>query len=77
MLEPLSDGFAIQDDGPGIDPDDRDRIFQTGFTTSDDGTGWGLAIVASIVEAHDWSITVTQGDAGGARFEIRDADVTH
>jgi signal transduction histidine kinase len=76
-VEPLPDGFAVADDGPGIADAEADRIFESGYTTSDDGTGWGLAIVASIVEAHDWSIEVTDSAAGGARFEIHDAEVTH
>lgn len=76
-VEPLPDGFAVADDGPGIDPDESERIFEPGYTTTDDGTGWGLAIVRSIVEAHDWSITVTDSEAGGARFEIGGAEATH
>jgi len=39
-------------------------------TTSSDGTGFGLAIVAGIAEAHGWEITVTDGRQGGARFEF-------
>jgi signal transduction histidine kinase len=66
----------VGDDGPGIAPDEADRIFESGYTTSDEGTGWGLAIVDSIAEAHDWTVTVTRSEAGGARFEIRDAEVT-
>jgi signal transduction histidine kinase len=36
----------------------------------DDGTGFGLAIVKEIADAHGWAITVTKGEEGGARFEI-------
>ncbi|MFC3959027.1 histidine kinase N-terminal 7TM domain-containing protein [Halovivax cerinus] len=63
-------GFYVEDDGPGIPPDERDRIFDRGFTTSDDGLGLGLGIVKQIVGAHGWSIRVTEGSDGGARFEI-------
>jgi signal transduction histidine kinase len=66
----LPDGFYIADDGPGIPEDERDEVFEAGYTTSDDGTGFGLPIVKTIVEAHNWSITVTDSEAGGARFEI-------
>jgi len=70
----LSDreGFFVEDDGPGIEPNARNRIFESGFTSDDDGTGFGLAIVKQIVEAHGWDIAVVnaEGDAGGARFEI-------
>jgi len=63
-------GFFVEDDGTGIPPPDRDAIFERGYTTDDTGTGVGLAIVREIVDAHDWEITVREGDAGGARFEI-------
>lgn len=66
-----SAGFYIEDDGRGIDPDARDEIFETGFSTAEDGTGFGLAIVTEIVDAHGWTIRATDADGGGARFEIR------
>lgn len=66
----LSDGFYIEDDGPGVRDDERRQIFEAGYTTSADGTGFGLSIVQEIAEAHGWEITVTSGTAGGARFEI-------
>jgi PAS domain S-box-containing protein len=64
-------GFYVGDDGPGIDPERRELVFERGFTTSDDGTGFGLAIVESVVTAHGWTISVTDGPTGGATFEIR------
>lgn len=67
---PDQPGFYVCDDGPGIDPDDRELIFEHGYTTSAEGTGVGLEIVADIVAAHDWTITVTESSSGGARFEI-------
>lgn len=67
----LPDGFYVEDDGPGIPPDEREQIFEAGYTTDPDGTGLGLRIVEEIVEAHDWTIEATEGEAGGARFEIR------
>lgn len=71
----LRDGFFVEDDGPGIPLDDRDALFDVGFSTSEDGSGIGLAIVKRIVEAHGWSINVTESESGGARFEITDATV--
>ncbi|WP_435335705.1 two-component system sensor histidine kinase NtrB [Haloarchaeobius sp. TZWWS8] len=50
------DGFYVVDDGPGISPDDRDHVFTQGYSTNDEGTGFGLAIVADIVEAHGWEL---------------------
>jgi len=63
-------GFYIKDDGPGIPEEDRDEVFKSGFTTSEEGTGFGLAIVHQIADAHDWQVTITDGRDGGARFEF-------
>ena len=63
-------GFFVEDDGPGIPADERDRVIQPGYTTATDGTGYGLAIVSWIAEAHGWDVSVTDGTDGGARFEI-------
>ncbi|NHN61500.1 MULTISPECIES: PAS domain S-box protein [Halorussus] len=64
-------GFYVEDDGQGIPPDEREKVFEHGHTTADDGSGLGLAIVSSIAEAHGWEVGVTDGEAGGARFEVR------
>ena len=66
----LADGFYVEDDGPGIPADDREQIFDAGYSTARDGTGFGLSIVEEIADAHDWSIRVTEGADGGARFEV-------
>lgn len=66
----LDDGFYVEDDGRGIPEDERDEVFDYGYSTSKDGTGFGLAIVESIVEAHGWKIDVTESEDGGARFEV-------
>lgn len=67
---PGGDGFAVSDDGPGIPPEDRDRLLKTGETGDSGGTGLGLAIVSTIADAHGWSFTVTSSESGGARFEF-------
>ncbi|MFB6192376.1 MAG: ATP-binding protein [Haloarculaceae archaeon] len=46
----------------------RERIFESGYSTTEDGTGFGLAIVAEIADAHGWDLRVTASEAGGARF---------
>ncbi|MFB6235418.1 MAG: PAS domain S-box protein [Halopenitus sp.] len=66
----LSDGFFVADDGPGIPEERREDVFEWGFTTTDGGTGFGLAIAVEVSEAHDWTIELTESNAGGARFEI-------
>lgn len=66
-------GFFIADDGAGIPEEDREEVFNRGYSTSTDGTGLGLSIVKSICDAHGWSVTLTESTAGGARFEIQSA----
>ncbi|MCG1002901.1 MULTISPECIES: GAF domain-containing protein [Halobacterium] len=64
-------GFFVEDDGCGIDAERREHVFEYGETGADDGTGFGLAIVKSIADAHGWDVSVTSGEDGGARFEFR------
>ncbi|MFC4405760.1 ATP-binding protein [Haloarchaeobius iranensis] len=73
---PLDDraGFYVADDGPGIPEAARDEVFDSGYTTTDEGTGFGLAIVHQVATAHDWTATVTESEHGGARFEFPTAD---
>ena len=67
----LDAGFYVEDDGSGIPDDQRDEVFEMGYSTEDDGTGFGLSIVEQIAESHGWEVTVTTGtDEGGARFEV-------
>jgi signal transduction histidine kinase len=68
-------GFHVTDDGPGIPEDDRENVFESGYSTDDDGTGFGLAIVSEIVDAHGWTIRVTDAETGGARFEVTGVDL--
>jgi signal transduction histidine kinase len=67
-------GFYLEDDGPGIPPDERDEVFEPGVTSSTDGTGLGLAIVERVAAAHGWEIAVTDAESGGARFEVTAVD---
>ena len=70
------EGFFVADDGPGIPESERDQVFETGYTTSEGGTGFGLAIVAEIATAHGWTVAVTDGADGGARFEVRGVETS-
>lgn len=71
---PLADGsgFYVGDDGPGIPPEDRETVFEPGFTTNKDegGTGLGLAIVERVADAHGWDVSAGESETGGARFEF-------
>ena len=71
----LDDGFYIADDGPGIPAQDRDTVFETGYSTAPDGTGFGLAIVRDVADAHGWDLAVVESDEGGTRFEFTGVDI--
>jgi len=68
------DGFYVADDGPGIDPERREAVFEAGMTTDPEGTGFGLKIVGEVAEAHRWTVELVAGERGGARFEFRGVD---
>ena len=70
----LEEGFYVADDGSGLPDTDREDVFDAGYSTQENGTGFGLSIVREIVDAHDWDITVTESEDGGARFEITGVD---
>lgn len=70
----LPDGIYVEDDGPGIPEDQREAVFETGVTVNG-GSGFGLAIVKRIVEAHGWHVEATESMEGGARFEITGIDL--
>lgn len=65
-----AEGFYVEDDGPGFGDADVGSLFEYGYTTSADNTGFGLRIVGDIVQAHGWEIDATTGTDGGARFEV-------
>jgi PAS domain S-box-containing protein len=60
----------VQDAGPGIDPADLDRLFQSFYTTKPDGIGMGLAISRSIVEAHGGRLSAASNQPHGALFRF-------
>jgi signal transduction histidine kinase len=68
--------FSVSDSGPGVPENERDLIFEPGvrgvsagkFAT---GSGMGLAVVRDIVNGHGGSVSVEDGEMGGARFVVR------
>jgi PAS domain S-box-containing protein len=60
----------VEDDGPGVPPDLRDRVFEPFFTTRHRGTGLGLPIVRRDVEAHGGDVTIVRRDEGGSRVTV-------
>ena len=65
----------IEDDGPGIPDDEREEVFEPGHSSTAGGTGFGLAIVQRLAEAHGWDVTLTDSESGGARFEFGDVEI--
>ena len=68
-------GFYVADDGPGLPADAGEAVFRRGYTTDSEGTGFGLSIVAEVVDAHGWTIRLGDTDDGpmadcGVRFEV-------
>ena len=62
--------IRVEDNGPGVDLENPERIFDPFFTMKDNGTGLGLAIVHRIAESHGGSVTVGRGERGGALFVL-------
>jgi PAS domain S-box-containing protein len=68
----LDGGFYYEDTGPGVPEAEREDVFQPGFTTKPDGTGFGMVSIKQIAMAHGWSISLTESADGGVRFEFTD-----
>jgi signal transduction histidine kinase len=60
----------VEDHGPGIPPDARERLFEPFFTTRHRGTGLGLPIVKRDIEAHGGDVTITCPEGGGTRVTV-------
>lgn len=63
--------LTVDDDGPGIDPTIRNRLFEPLVTTRPGGIGLGLALVRRVVERHGGVVSASRGPLGGARFTVQ------
>ena len=72
----LDDGFYVEDTGTGIPEADREAVFEAGYSTARDGTGFGLTIVTQVAQAHGWSVRATESPTGGARFEVTGVELS-
>lgn len=61
----------VEDDGPGVQETERERVFDPFFTRREGGIGLGLAVVQQVVRAHEGDIEVTRSRWGGACFTVR------
>lgn len=69
-----SDGrvvIAVADNGPGIEPAQRDKVFVPFYTTKRQGTGIGLTLVRQIAAVHGATVAVSDTPGGGATFSLR------
>jgi signal transduction histidine kinase len=71
----FDDVLYVADDDEGVPGDERDAVFKMGYTTSRDGTGFGLSMLTQIVDAHGWAVDVAEGSEQGARFEFSGVEV--
>jgi signal transduction histidine kinase len=62
--------LSVQDSGPGIAVEDRERIFDPFFTTKSGGMGLGLAICSTVVENHGGKLRLVKSDSEGSIFEL-------
>lgn len=71
-MSPSGTEYCVADDGHGIEARDLGRLFEAGFTRRAEGTGFGLAIVKKIVEAHGGAVRAeSEGPGAGSRFHLR------
>jgi PAS domain S-box-containing protein len=66
----MEGGIYVEDTGQGIPEDTREKVFESGYTTNANNTGFGLNIVKQIFVGHGWTIDLTESEEGGTRFEV-------
>jgi signal transduction histidine kinase len=63
--------FAVEDCGPGVPPDLRQKIFEPFFTTKAGGAGLGLAVATEVAKAQGGGVSLETTEGRGARFALR------
>ena len=63
--------ISVADNGPGIPPEQRDKVFVPFFTTKRQGSGVGLTLVRQIATVHGATVNISDSPGGGARVRIR------
>lgn len=72
----LSNGFYLEDDGVGIPESKETDVFETGYSTAQDCSGYGLNIFREIANAHDWNADLITSEGDVVRFEFTNVDVS-
>jgi signal transduction histidine kinase len=63
--------IMVEDSGPGLPPDVIERVLEPGFTTKENGNGFGLAMVDRVARSHGGTLIAENVPGGGARFILR------
>lgn len=71
----VTNGFYIEDNGPGVDPEVREKIFKPGATTKPDCAGLGMTIVRQIADHHGWELKISAAEQlTGTRIEVLESN---
>jgi signal transduction histidine kinase len=62
--------LTIEDNGPGIEPEDIERVFEAFYTTKTHGMGLGLSICCSIVKSHGGTLSLSRGHPHGTVVQV-------
>jgi signal transduction histidine kinase len=66
------DGFYVADDGPGFEVEPPERVLDAGFSTVEGNTGFGLYVARRLANDHEWTLSLSEGENGGACFDVGD-----